>query len=643
MKTSYQHPSRTILSKFVARIFALTLFIPGLWGQLDIDLPQVDTLEFRITDTVYMSVHGDDSHQGTLQNPVRSFQRALELLPFGGPGGEEHGFGLVRLLPGVYETTTGFGQTLAQWKQNDRYKNVSIEGIGEVSIQGTRERPASGHLLHLIGNHIYVKNIRLKYGSIHGILLARQTLQDEFIHDVIIENVRVDSVTGFSMLFSGTERVLLERCTSAHAARLGEENLTAPCQWPSGIKFIYSRHATIRHSEVFGTRGEGLNFQNTEYGLAEYNDLHDNPTNLYMDNSARIVVRNNRIYGTPGQERNWKTCPPDPTDSIPPIGILIANEGACPDNLTPVKDRCGTNCIIPFGPVIYRYSDADSIFIYQNIMHQLVTAVAFWEGVTQIVGVNCLDHIYVFHNSIIGSEAPRNINKRGMFDFFFPAIHNLITNSNFSLARNIRIEANIISYPGAGDGRHPPVRIVRHNLFPVPLDVRFSNNLWPAPHAWTGIGDEVRLDMPQSISLDSLDSWVPCPERAFWEKQIVNEKSLDLDFKAKPRGALTNVGAFEFDPQCTMITGSGREKPKASLWVVYPNPASEEIRIQGDISGTAETITINIMNSMGQIVRNYEQYSPGDAILVGDLSAGIYFIQIQGSSRYMQVIPWIKN
>jgi hypothetical protein len=123
-------------------------------AQIAVDAPMVDTLEFRITDTVYMAVDGDDDNPGTRGLPVASFAKALDLLPFGGPNGEEQGYCLIRLLPGDYVVENGFGQGNNQWVRNGRYKNVSVEGIGEVVVRGTPGRPANGHMLLLRGDHI---------------------------------------------------------------------------------------------------------------------------------------------------------------------------------------------------------------------------------------------------------------------------------------------------------------------------------------------------------------------------------------------------------------------------------------------------------------------------------------------------------
>ncbi len=64
------------------RLFlALLAPIVRLEAQLIVYEPEVNTGSFVITDTVYMAPNGDDGNPGTYNKPVRSFSKALDLLP----------------------------------------------------------------------------------------------------------------------------------------------------------------------------------------------------------------------------------------------------------------------------------------------------------------------------------------------------------------------------------------------------------------------------------------------------------------------------------------------------------------------------------------------------------------------------------
>ncbi|MDV7392599.1 hypothetical protein RZS08_14630, partial [Arthrospira platensis SPKY1] len=153
-------------------------------------------------------------------------------------------------------------------------------------------------------------------------------------------------------------------------------------------------------------------------GEAFDNVIHDNGTNIYNDNSKNLIIRNNFIYNTPGAEAFWRTCPADTHPILPPAGMLIANEGACPEGQAPVFQDCATNCFVT-GDL---FPNVDSVFIFNNIFQNVGSVILFWEGVTSILGINCIRNVFVYHNtclSALGDEGAAN--SRGLIDFYFPA------------------------------------------------------------------------------------------------------------------------------------------------------------------------------------------------------------------------------
>jgi hypothetical protein len=71
--------------------------------------------------------------------PVKSFDVALQKLPYGTAGvNGGNAYGLIMLKPGYYETATGFQQYINRWTNgNGGFRNVSVEGMGDVTIGGT--------------------------------------------------------------------------------------------------------------------------------------------------------------------------------------------------------------------------------------------------------------------------------------------------------------------------------------------------------------------------------------------------------------------------------------------------------------------------------------------------------------------------
>lgn len=601
-----------------------TLLSPALTAQFSIPEPVVATGPYAITDTVYMSPDGDDSNPGTVDQPVKSFQKALQLLPFGTPGvNGGNAYGLIRLLPGTYVLASGFSQGANQWQNGNTYKNVSVEGIGEVQIGGTVDAFCAGHGLRLMGSHIFVKNITIKYAEIIGLLIHRDNAAQPKREHVLIDDVRVDSVKSFAMLLTDIDVVEVRNSRASWSARPGADAFTSPCQWPSGIKFHYSSNCRISGTIIEYSRGEGLNFHNVLNGEAFDNLIHDNGLNIYNDNSKNLIIRNNFVYNTPGSESTWRNCPADTHPILAPAGMMLANEGSCRDGWGATYQNCTTNCFI----TAELFPQVDSVFIYNNIFQNVGSAIMFWEGVTSQPGINCIRNVFVHHNTFITNLGdPAAANARGLVDFYFPAIHNTILNSGFAIAENIRITRNIFVQDPQGSPHLPPVRMVRHNLFPVPIDVVFDHNIWTESHAFMGANDVVRSELPADLPLlfDSLHLIQPCADQQDWVLSVpeTGEEWLGEDYVYKSRNeGLTNAGALEYREDCQEVSSVVYLLGKSRSFHVFPNPANEgKVNITGDFQ---EPLEVRLFDTFGRIC-GFWRFEPraGETVTV-ELPEGI--------------------
>ena len=610
----------------ILSIIAFT-YLP-VFCQFNIPSPIINVGNYLITDTVYMDPQGSDSNLGTFSSPLQTFAAAVQMLPWGTAGiNGGHAYGLIMLKPGFYQTTLGFQQYANNWQNNSVYKDISVEGIGNVIIGGTAANLSTGHLLQLSGDHIFVKNITLQYSSGIGLLISRENPRQR---NILIDHVTVDHVGSFSMLTKGIDTISIINSKSLYASRIGFENSTSPCQWPSGIKLLDNSTCIVNNCEVAYTRGEGLNFQNSTLCNAYNNKLHDNNLNFYDENSSKIMFHENLIYNTPNiGSQYWRGCLADTTAIWSGDGILIANEGSCSTGSNPVFENCNTKCSFP---TVY-YPNVDSIFIYNNILQKVGSGISFWEGVTSIVGNNCVKNVFVFNNTFIETMGMPGASNSGFVKFFFPS-YNLIANSFYGSMENIQIFNNIFTFDTLTYASMQPFKKTLHPNHPTPNAISFSNNLWIKTHPSLGLGDEVRSAMPISSYslLDSVNSITPCFDQSYWVKAVpVTMSFLTSDYLGQVRTSpTTNVGAIEYKLNCSSLGindfATTIEKP-----LLFPNPCLSCNSVRIPNLPEDKVLSFVVYNSLGlEILTGVLKNNSFETNL---LPSGVYYVQLRGESK----------
>ncbi len=595
-------------------------------AQFDIQTPIINSGEFAITDTIYMDPNGVDSNPGTFDLPVKTFSVAVQKLPFGTVGiNGGSAYGLIMLKPGHYQTETGFHQRENHWQNGNVYRNISLEGIGHVTIGGSREDFASEHLLTLSGDHIFIKNIHLQYSSGIGILLGRS---GNSLHqnNILVENVKVDSVGSFSMLIRDADTVLVRNCSSLYAARPGYDTAVSPCQWPSGIKFFNCLDVTIHNCEIGYTRGEGLNFHNSQRGEAYNNLIHDNGLNVYNDNSSKLSIHHNLIYNTPDIGTTyWRNCPADTHPTWSGAGFLIANEGACGAGNLPVFENCVTKCILPDEA----YPNVDSMFVYNNILQNISEAFGFWQGVTDIIGVNCIRNVFIFNNTIIGVLGMEGTSSKALVELFFPN-YNILFNNGYSYMENVHISQNIFTYDTLEYPQVQPYRAIINAFHPGPVDINFHENMWVKSYNGMSNTDIVRHTLPGKTYLlkDSLNSILPCNDNPEWIFPAQKNEWLSDDFRNQIRNSpLTNAGALEFDIDCLTTSIAFHENTLSAQIKVYPNPCVNCTALK--LHGLENNLNYNYKIYTLQGVEVLSGFSQSDnSINIPINFTGLYIIEI---------------
>lgn len=586
-----------------------------------VEKPQINSGNFVITDTVFISPKGNDANNGSEVSPVRTFNRAVSLLPYGTAGvNGGNAYGLIVVDSGDYIISTGWSVSPSVFQKGNTFKNVSIEGKGRVTIGGTPSKPCQGHGLVVTGSHLFIKNLNIKHCTGTGVLVIAPDGVTNRISDIGISQINTDSVGGFGMLIKKVDRLSVVDCSVLRSSQVYAGIEASPCQWPSGLKFFGCSNITTQQCTVAYTRGEGLNFHNSLNGYAWANNLHDNTTNIYDDNSKNLELCRNYIYNTSlGESLYWRGCPADTVAKRTPQGILIANEGACTeDNSSGVTfENCRTRCAIP----LHTIPNADSVFIYNNVFQNSGSVINLWEGSTQIFGTNCISNVYFFNNTCIGVMG--NIgNGDAVIKAFFPT-YNPLVNSYSSLS-NIHIYNNIFT---ADLGKYPLYKSfisTFNTLHPTKNAIKLQNNLWSFTAAPRGSNDSTHANLPGSLPLftGNYNPVIPCinnPE--FYMPSVKAGPGVPADFEDTMRAGNDNVGAFAYRQNCITTGAVLRAKNE---FVIYPNPAVSYFYL----SGIVNPVQVLLTDMAGRSITVHNQ-TQGKYLLPEGLEAGMYVVCVK--------------
>jgi len=613
-------------------IFLLYFLLTNqIFTQWAIPLPETGIGRYAFNDTIYMSTSGQDSWPGTPEQPVKTFQKALQLLPFGINGiPNTQSYGLIQILPGTYFMPSGLQQGENQWKQGNNYKNVSIEGVGDVSIFGDPQAQGVIHGIRLMGNHFFIKNIKIYNYTGIGIFINRPVLHPDQPgpSHVLIREVTVDSTGSHGILTFNSDTIHVVKTRVLRSSRLNYD--TQPqlscTAWPSGLKFHFSKHIVVEDCEVAFTRGEGLNFHNCTIGIARHNRIHDNLTNLYNDNSSRLHISHNYIFNTPGLLPYASPCPQLLSQKrLSGTGILIGNEGSCADSgHSPSFVNCNT---VQCGALLvppYRFPTIDSIFIYNNIIHKCGNGIDIWQGDTNIIGPNCISNVFIFNNSIF--EVTGDAEASGaQIKFFFP-VFNFLLNSYGNL-KNVVFHGNLFSFNSA---LHPGFKPYRQTFASqVSHDFTFQYNVWSETHDFLSTKDWVSNEIAIASETGDFEKFDACTTPALTKDVPVLFPWFVSDFSGKPRKIMqTQAGALERE-----CTGSQELHVKDSNFSIHPNPAvGETIIINCKADGVLSWYNLDGKKLFEKVIQ-----SPQCQFQLPELRPGIYLVS-DGKSTIRCVI-----
>jgi uncharacterized repeat protein (TIGR01451 family) len=108
--------------------------------------------------------------------------------------------------------------------------------------------------------------------------------------------------------------------------------------------------------------------------------------------------------------------------------------------------------------------------------------------------------------------------------------------------------------------------------------------------------------------------------------QIKNTAYIYFDFN-DPVITNTTLNTIE------SVTGISSYVQQGNDWLIYPNPTSGLVQLINTSKNSRELTTVQVLNTVGQVVYEDDLQSQGKSIDLGKLSNGIYFVKLTSDSQ----------
>ncbi len=567
---------------------------------------------------IYIDFNGNDSNSGTFDAPKKTFNAAMQALPFGSAGiNGGNTYAEIIFKSGDYypKGNSGFVQNTSDWRKLENgillYRNISMRGIGKVTLHGD-SLTAGSQLLYLSGSGISVKNLNIANSKLHGVAIIGSNISHH--KNVVIDSVRVDGAIDNGVWITGYDNVIVQHTSITNTCLRNYQGIGS-CNWASALRVENSRHATLRNNDVFGNWGEGLNTSYVRNLNVHDNVLHDNySVNLYCHSSSNAIYSHNLIYNI--DSTFWRYCGGSAGRSG--TGISLANELSCTNACFFYGNICGSvqSCCaeLDYDHLIFQnvpYYQMDSVFIFNNVV--LDAGIDTWDSFSGFNNYSNISNVFVRHNTIIGMSGDAKILKPAVsFNLQTPFINyknfnftNNIVSSDFSNEKIVNLLANT------------PNGLCNSAWA---TQTKMGYNLWNKKPKVSGLNLDTESeagDLPYNISFSNLNPLVPGMNNKSLIYKVSVPNYIKDDFYHKPRVGKTNAGAIELDDL------SADYDLKVSTPFIYPNPASNQLFFNESLVNAG----ISIQDMQGHIVKSISGFN-GNFIDISGLGEGLYILNL---------------
>lgn len=459
--------------------------------------------------TYYVAPNGSNQNAGTINQPFKTIQHAVDLARAGD---------VILVRGGVYHETV----TVRSSGTAERPITLAAYPGETPVIDGAYTLPAGswsgcndsvsppkcyhyGPLLHVQGNHVIIDGFEITRSLGRGLLVNRPnarvsnvTIRNNQIHDnrnAAIKIIEADHVLveGNSVWHSG------DYATNDRSGSPGGDTFNPNLGWPIAVSDRRASHVTYRGNHVFENWSEGIgaDVDSTQI-VIEDNVLYDNRAlQIYVHRAQNVIVQRNLAYCT-NNPLFWR-------GGNPPPGIVLNNESQFSNNQT-----------------------TENVEIVNNIVAGCRQNLAFW-GSNQYTVRNVL----VAHNTLVNAYT-----NTGQQD----AIGLSLSNGN--TYQNVRIINNLVYQPNG--------RVASGSSA---AGLSFANNLWSQtpPTAVQGAGDIVgnpSLGNPNApLAAGAVrPEWYKLQSGSIAVDQASRSGAVTHDFFGAARASQPDIGAHELMP-----------------------------------------------------------------------------------------------
>lgn len=274
----------------------------------------------------YVATNGNDSNPGSIDKPLRSIQKAVNMAR---PGdviyvrGGTYSESIVIRNSGTVDKPIVLAAYPGEKPVIDgQYNLPAVPNSGWARCNDTVSPPTCFHhnpLVYVRADNFIVDGFEITRSLGRGFTVY-QTASDP-AQNVVIRNNNIHDNRSAGIIMVNANNVLFESNQVSHSGNFATHDRSASeMNWPIAVNALDSSNITYRNNKIFENWTEGISTgRNSKNIIIENNEIYDNRAlQVYIHRSQNVSVNGNKVYCTNNQNfyRGGTVSP----------GIVVNNE-----------------------------------------------------------------------------------------------------------------------------------------------------------------------------------------------------------------------------------------------------------------------------------------------------------------------------